>query len=49
MTAFNEPSAPSVLTTIPGPSTDSVKSQLDVIFDSRTVQLVIDYTKSSGN
>lgn len=44
-----EPVAPNVLTQIPGPRTVSMKAELDEIFDSRAVQLVVDYEKSRGN
>lgn len=44
-----EPTAPRVLTQVPGPRTISTKEELDPIFDSRAVQLVIDYERSHGN
>jgi len=49
MSAVPEPAFPSVSTTVPGPATLKVKDELDVVIDSRTVQMVIDYEKSSGN
>lgn len=36
-------------TAVPGPLTNSTKAELDAVFDARTVQMVIDYNKSSGN
>jgi hypothetical protein len=44
-----EPVAPSVLTQVPGPRTLNIKEELDPFFDSRAIQLVIDYKKSNGN
>ncbi|KAB8236204.1 4-aminobutyrate aminotransferase [Aspergillus alliaceus] len=49
MTVIPEPSIPSMQTAIPGPLTTATKSELDIIFDARTTQMVIDYDKSSGN
>ncbi|KAE8133229.1 pyridoxal phosphate-dependent transferase [Aspergillus pseudotamarii] len=49
MTVTSEPSLPSMQTTVPGPLTNATKSKLDVIFDARTPQMVIDYDKSSGS
>ncbi|OGM46990.1 hypothetical protein ABOM_004443, partial [Aspergillus bombycis] len=49
MTVIPEPSAPSMQTAVPGLLTNATKLELDVIFDARTTQLVIDYDKSSGN
>ncbi|KAE8362548.1 4-aminobutyrate aminotransferase [Aspergillus caelatus] len=49
MAVISEPSLPSMQTTVPGPLTNATKSELDVIFDARTTQMVIDYDKSSGN
>ncbi|KAF5855239.1 4-aminobutyrate transaminase [Aspergillus alliaceus] len=49
MTVIPEPSVPSMRTAIPGPLTTATKSELDIIFDARTAQMVIDYDKSSGN
>ncbi|KAG2005279.1 hypothetical protein GB937_008822 [Aspergillus fischeri] len=47
--ALSEPPAPSTLTAVPGPSTNATKRELDVIFDARTTQIVVDYEKSYGN
>ncbi|PLB45216.1 4-aminobutyrate aminotransferase [Aspergillus steynii IBT 23096] len=44
-----EINGPSVRTAVPGPLTNSSKTELDTIFDARTVQMVIDYDRSSGN
>ncbi|KAE8383519.1 4-aminobutyrate aminotransferase [Aspergillus bertholletiae] len=49
MTVIPEPSVPSLQTAVPGPLTNAAKSELDVVFDARTTQMVIDYDKSSGN
>jgi 4-aminobutyrate aminotransferase/(S)-3-amino-2-methylpropionate transaminase len=47
--ALSEPLAPSILTAVPGPSSNAIKRELDVVFDARTTQIVIDYDKSYGN
>ncbi|EDP55325.1 4-aminobutyrate transaminase [Aspergillus fumigatus] len=47
--ALSEPPAPSIQTAIPGASTNAIKRELDVVFDARTTQMVIDYDKSYGN
>lgn len=44
-----EPVAPSVLTDVPGPRSLGIIEELDPFFDSRTIQLVVDYKKSNGN
>ena len=44
-----EPSAPSVRTSIPGPmSTEAIK-ELDKVFDTRSLNMMADYTQSFGN
>lgn len=47
--ALSEPPAPSIQTAIPGASTNAITRELDVVFDARTTQMVIDYDKSYGN
>lgn len=44
-----EPVGPSVKTSIPGPvSTEAIKD-LDKVFDTRSLNMIADYTKSFGN
>jgi 4-aminobutyrate aminotransferase/(S)-3-amino-2-methylpropionate transaminase len=38
-----------VLTEVPGPLSKARAKQLSAYFDARTVLLVVDYEKSSGN
>jgi 4-aminobutyrate aminotransferase / (S)-3-amino-2-methylpropionate transaminase len=38
-----------VITEIPGPLSKASAKKLDAFFDSRAVQLVVDYDKSQGN
>lgn len=49
MAPVSEPAAPSIRTVVPGPVTNSLKEELDTVIDARTVQMIIDYDKSSGN
>jgi 4-aminobutyrate aminotransferase/(S)-3-amino-2-methylpropionate transaminase len=44
----SEPHAPLIRTTVPGPKTNAIRQDLDNVFDARTIQMVIDYEKSSG-
>jgi 4-aminobutyrate aminotransferase/(S)-3-amino-2-methylpropionate transaminase len=44
-----EPSGPTVKTQIPGPiSTERIR-ELDQVFDTRSLNMLTDYTKSVGN
>lgn len=46
----DEPARPSVHTsTVPGPASHAASAAIDLIQDSRTHQLVVDYEKSKGN
>lgn len=45
----NEPEAPTVKTAVPGPSGKKAISELDEVFDTRSVNFLADYKKSVGN
>lgn len=40
---------PQVYTSIPGPRTKEAAAALNEVFDTRSVNLVVDYEKSHGN
>lgn len=44
-----EPEAPTVKTAIPGPNGKKAISELDQVFDTRSVNFLSDYSKSIGN
>ncbi|KAI2468550.1 4-aminobutyrate aminotransferase [Annulohypoxylon bovei var. microspora] len=44
-----EPEAPVVKTDIPGPASKEYISKLDKVFDTRSLNMLADYTKSIGN
>ena len=44
-----EPDAPRVATSIPGPKSAKLVEDLETIFDVRSLQMMADYDKSSGN
>lgn len=44
-----EPDAPSVKTAIPGPQTKKHMDELTKVFDTRSANMLVDYTKSKGN
>lgn len=44
-----EPSAPVVKTEIPGPKSKQHIAKLDKVFDTRSMNMLADYTKSVGN
>ncbi|KAI1337799.1 aminotransferase class-III-domain-containing protein [Xylariaceae sp. FL0016] len=44
-----EPDAPVLKTDIPGPKTQEYISKLDKVFDTRSLNMMADYTKSFGN
>lgn len=45
----NEPSQPSVMTSIPGPVSKKAIEELDSVFDTRSLNVICDYEKSLGN
>lgn len=45
----NEPSKPSVTTSIPGPISKKAIDELDSVFDTRSLNMICDYEKSVGN
>ncbi|KAJ6107399.1 hypothetical protein N7523_008722 [Penicillium sp. IBT 18751x] len=45
----NEPSAPSVQTSIPGPKNKAAAAELDEVFDVRSLNMLADYSQSVGN
>lgn len=44
-----EPSGPVVQTQIPGPKTQAAIEELNEVFDTRSINMLADYTKSKGN
>jgi 4-aminobutyrate aminotransferase/(S)-3-amino-2-methylpropionate transaminase len=44
-----EPEGPSVKTDIPGPKSKAAIAELDEVFDTRSLNMLTDYTKSVGN
>lgn len=44
-----EPSAPSVKTAIPGPKAKEQIADLDKVFDTRALNMLVDYKASVGN
>lgn len=44
-----EPDAPVVKTKIPGPKAQEYITKLDKVFDTRSLNMLADYTKSTGN
>lgn len=45
----NEPAGPKMVTSFPGPSNKEAADKLDKIFDSRSLNMLSDYSKSIGN
>lgn len=45
----NEPTAPSVSGTIPGPKNQAAAAELDEVFDVRSLNMLTDYNQSVGN
>ena len=45
----NEPSGPTVKTEIPGPLSQTYIKDLHEVFDTRSLNMLTDYTKSVGN
>lgn len=44
-----EPEGPSVKTEIPGPKAKAAVAELDEVFDTRSLNMLTDFAKSSGN
>ena len=44
-----EPECPSLKTEIPGPKAKAAIAELDEVFDTRSLNMLTDYTKSAGN
>jgi 4-aminobutyrate aminotransferase/(S)-3-amino-2-methylpropionate transaminase len=44
-----EPEGPSVKTEIPGPKSKAAITELDKVFDTRSLNMLTDYSKSAGN
>lgn len=44
-----EPEGPVLKTEIPGPKSKDVIAKLDKVFDTRSLNMLADYTKSTGN
>lgn len=44
-----EPEGPVVKTDIPGPKSQEYIAKLDKVFDTRSLNMLADYTKSVGN
>lgn len=44
-----EPEGPSVKTAIPGPKAKVAIAELDQVFDTRSLNMLTDYSKSAGN
>lgn len=47
--ASREPSGPSIKTAIPGPKSKELIAELDTVFDTRSLNMMADFTKSFGN
>lgn len=45
----SEPSEPTVKTKIPGPESTKYINELDKVFETRSLNMMTDYTKSIGN
>ncbi|KAK2875612.1 hypothetical protein FQN49_001572 [Arthroderma sp. PD_2] len=45
----NEPAGPTVKTAIPGPKSKEEITKLDRVFDTRSLNMLVDYQKSTGN
>jgi 4-aminobutyrate aminotransferase/(S)-3-amino-2-methylpropionate transaminase len=44
-----EPDGPTVKTEIPGPKSREIIADLDKVFDTRSLNMLTDYSKSTGN
>lgn len=45
----SEPKGPTVKTAIPGPQSSKYIKELDEVFETRSLNMLVDYSKSSGN
>lgn len=45
----NEPAKPAVKTSLPGPKSKEAIGQLDTVFDTRSINMLVDYSKCNGN
>lgn len=45
----DEPAGPSLKTEIPGPKSKELITELDKVFDTRSLNMMADYTKSFAN
>jgi 4-aminobutyrate aminotransferase/(S)-3-amino-2-methylpropionate transaminase len=45
----DEPVAPVLKTSVPGPKAAEAIKELDGVFDTRSINMMVDYTKSAGN
>ena len=45
----NEPREPSMRTSFPGPNSKAAIQDLDTVFDTRSLNMIADYSKSAGN
>lgn len=45
----DEPRAPSMRTSFPGPNSKAAIQDLDKVFDTRSLNMIADYSKSAGN
>ena len=44
-----EPQGPSIKTEIPGPKAKAAIAELDKVFDTRSINMMADFTKSTAN
>ena len=44
-----EPNGPTLKTAIPGPKSQALAKDLDTVFDTRSLNMLTDYKKSTGN
>ena len=45
----DEPAAPKLATAIPGPNNQKATAELNEVFDVRSLNMLADYSKSTGN
>lgn len=45
----DEPAAPVLKTSIPGPKASEAIKELDAVFETRSINMIADYTQSAGN
>lgn len=46
---ITEPKGPEVTTRLPGPQTQTIMKNLNKVFDTRSMKMIMDYKRSSGN